>query len=219
MGLIAEFVLSNPIMQEVRRAVPAVTVEVEDERPDRRESSRLVFWARGEEDDLERFFRELPDDPSIGEFETLSTLPRRRLFGVTLSPEGEQGLTYIDAIDLGVTFLDIEMRGSGAEYRAQVPNREALSNYRDRCERRDLSFSLRRLYRSEADKTAKYDLTPRQRDVLRRAVEAGYFEVPRETSTSELADEFGVSSQALSALIRRGEKALVRSTVADDIDA
>ena len=67
-----------------------------------------------------------------------------------------------------------------------------------------MAFSLRRLYRSEDDPTERYDLTPRQTAVLRRALERGYFDVPRNVSAEELAEEFEISSQALSALLRRG---------------
>ncbi|MDQ2049066.1 helix-turn-helix domain-containing protein [Natronolimnohabitans sp. A-GB9] len=215
MSFIAEYTLSNPILEETRRAVPTVTVEVEDEQPAQGEQSQLIFWASGEEDALERFFRELPNDPSITSFELLSILDERRLFRVTLTDSGERGLTYTDAIALDITFLDIEARGIGMQYRAQVPNRDVLFEYRKRCEERDLSFELRRLYRSEAATTEKYDLTPRQRDVLRRALAEGYFEVPREISTAELAEEFDISSQAISALLRRGQKAILQSTLDD----
>ncbi|WP_254761793.1 helix-turn-helix domain-containing protein [Natrinema marinum] len=211
MSFIAEFTVSNPIMQSTRRAIPEVTVEVEDEQPGQNGKSKLIFWATGPKDRLERFFHELPNDPSLRSFEILSTLPERRLFRVTLSPEGERGLTYVDAIDVGVTLLDIEASGNETRYRAQVPSRNALSQYRQRCEERGLSFDLRRLYRSNADATERHGLTPRQRDVLRRALEAGYFEVPREISTEELAEEFDISSQALSALLRRGHRAILRS--------
>ncbi|WP_408957417.1 helix-turn-helix domain-containing protein [Natrinema sp. 74] len=215
MSFIAEFAFSSPIMRATRQDVPGVTITVEDEQPDRTGESKLIVWATGTEDDLERFFRTLPTDPSVTAFEILSTLSERRLCRVTLSDDGERGLTYVDAIDVGITFLDIESSGSETRYRAQVPNRDALSQYRERCAERGLSFDLRRLYRIEADETEQYGLTSRQRDVLRRALDAGYFEVPREISTEELADEFDISSQALSALLRRGHRAILRSAFSD----
>ncbi|WP_135826472.1 helix-turn-helix domain-containing protein [Halorussus ruber] len=218
MGFIAEYTLSNPILQETRRRVPDVTFEVEDEQPVSGDPSRLIFWARGAEESLERVFRVLPDDPSLTDFEVLSDVPERRLLRVALSSEGERGLTYVDAMEFGITLLSIELNDHGVEYRAQFPNREALSNYRRRCEERELSFKLRRLYRGEDDEAAGYGVTPRQREVLFRALERGYYEVPRETSTKALADEFGISSQALSALLRRGHEALLRSTIAEDRD-
>jgi len=217
MSFIAEYTLSNPILLETRQAAPEVTVEIEDEQPALENDSRLTLWARGQESELERFFQALPHDPTITDFETLATLTDRRLFRISLSSAGERGLTYTDAIELGITFLEIKAAETTMEYRAQIPNREALSSYREQCDEADLSFTLRRLYRTDAEASAKYGLTARQHDVLSRALERGYFEVPRETSAEELAEEFEISSQALSALIRRGQKALVRSTIANDI--
>ncbi|MFB6179325.1 MAG: helix-turn-helix domain-containing protein [Halorientalis sp.] len=215
MSYIAVYVLSNPILQETRRTVPDVEFEVEDEQPLDGEPPRIIFWARGSETDLERFERELSTDQSISEYVFLSEPAQRRLFRVTLSPEGERGLTYPVAIELGITFLKIVARGEAVEYRVQVPTKEVLQAYRRHCCDRDLGFDLRRLYRSEnpdAD-SAGFGLTARQREVLRVAVERGYFEVPREITTAELASELGISSQALSALVRRGVGALVRNTL------
>ncbi|WP_136715310.1 helix-turn-helix domain-containing protein [Halorientalis salina] len=213
MSLIAEYTLSNPILRETRRAVPSVEVEVEDEQPTTTNPSQLVFWARGDEADLDRFFEALPADPSIRDFEILSSAPERYLFRATLSPNAEQGMTYVDAIQSGITFLEIKTSGEGVEYRAEVPDRESLSAYREQCQERGLTFELRRLYRSEHAVARGYGLTDRQRDVLGRALEQGYFEVPRNTSVSELADEFDVSSQALSALLRRGQATLLENTI------
>ncbi|MFD1588565.1 helix-turn-helix domain-containing protein [Halorientalis brevis] len=216
MGYIVEYTLANPILETTRRSVPDVELEVEDEQPISEENARLIFWARGSEADLQRFEEELPTDPSITDYEFFSDISERRLFRVTLSEVGERGLTYVDAIDMGITFLEILAKGDHVEYRAQIPDRDALVEYRKLCEDHDLSFELRRLYRSDDGDTAGYDLTDRQREVLLRALEQGYYEVPREISTEELAAEFDISSQALSALLRRGHEALLRSTVAKD---
>ncbi|MDG5761570.1 helix-turn-helix domain-containing protein [Natronococcus sp. A-GB1] len=211
MSFIAEFTLAATVER-----VPTVGVHVEDEQPREEGPSRLILWARGTDTDLKTFFRQLEDDPSVADVEQLSGLPEKRLFRISLSATGERGLTYTDAIELGITFLRIEFTDAGTRYRAQVPSRKALSAYHARCDERSLSFVLRRLYESD-DETQTYDLTTRQREVLRAATEAGYFEVPREISTAELAAQFDVSSQALSALIRRGEQRLLRTTVASDL--
>lgn len=146
-----------------RRRVPDVTFEVEDEQPVSGDPSRLIFWASGIEESLEQVFRALLEDPSLTDFEVLSDVPERRLLHVALSSEGERGLTYIDAMEFGITLLSIELNGLGVEYRAQFPSREALSNYRRRCEERELSFKLRRLYRAEDGESAAYGVTPDSR--------------------------------------------------------
>ena len=48
---------------------------------------------------------------------------------------------------------------------------------------------------------------------IRTAAEAGYFDNPREATLSTLADEFDVSTTAVSKNMRRGEKKVLRSLV------
>ncbi|WP_255681438.1 helix-turn-helix domain-containing protein [Natrinema sp. SYSU A 869] len=60
-----------------------------------------------------------------------------------------------------------------------------------------------------------FDVTPEQREALLLALERGYFDTPRKVTLTELAEEFDISSQALSDRIRRGVKeVLVKSLAA-----
>jgi predicted DNA binding protein len=53
-----------------------------------------------------------------------------------------------------------------------------------------------------------------ERRTVRRAADVGYFEAPRDATLSTLADEFDVSTTAVSKNMRRGEKKVLRSLVA-----
>ncbi|NGM70720.1 transcriptional regulator [Natronolimnobius sp. AArcel1] len=57
------------------------------------------------------------------------------------------------------------------------------------------------------------DLTERQREVLTLAVDAGYYDLPRETTTAALADEVGISRRATEDHLRRAERKLLTSLV------
>lgn len=52
-------------------------------------------------------------------------------------------------------------------------------------------------------------LTDRQREVLERALQAGYFEVPRECTLADLASDLDVDKSTASEIIRRAEARLV----------
>ncbi|WP_435365156.1 helix-turn-helix domain-containing protein [Haloarchaeobius sp. DYHT-AS-18] len=56
-------------------------------------------------------------------------------------------------------------------------------------------------------------LTQCQRQTLWLAYERGYFNIPRDTSLSELADELGVSSQAVSERLRRAMGSYLGTTM------
>lgn len=209
MSFIAEYTLDSPILAEARAATSAVEYDVVDEFVTADETAILTAWANGPDEALDRFDAALETDPSFASAEELARLPGRRLYQLALAPEGRYGFTYPIALDHGITFLEVSATGDAVRYRALVPDREALSAYRSACADRDLEFSLERLYRSDGSDPAESALTDRQRDVLRSAFEAGYFEVPRATSLESLADQFDVSVQALSATLRRAQSNLL----------
>ncbi|GAB3419441.1 hypothetical protein GCM10027435_20780 [Haloparvum alkalitolerans] len=64
------------------------------------------------------------------------------------------------------------------------------------------------------------DLSEVEEETITTAADAGYFESPREATLSTLADEFDVSTAAVSKNMRRGEKKLLRSVVQalEDLD-
>jgi RNA polymerase sigma factor (sigma-70 family) len=61
----------------------------------------------------------------------------------------------------------------------------------------------------ELDRALERRLTERQREVLRAAFEAGYYDWPRETSGAELADRLGISQPTLSEHLTTAERKLL----------
>lgn len=60
-------------------------------------------------------------------------------------------------------------------------------------------------------------LTPEQQEVLVTAVSEGYFKIPRQTTTSELADHLGISPSAVSKRLRRVESNILPDVVPQNI--
>ncbi|MEF8842565.1 MAG: helix-turn-helix domain-containing protein [Haloarculaceae archaeon] len=58
-------------------------------------------------------------------------------------------------------------------------------------------------------------VTETQRETLRLAYEAGYYEEPRETTLGELATELGVGERAVFRRLRRGTRGLLAATFGD----
>lgn len=56
-------------------------------------------------------------------------------------------------------------------------------------------------------------LSPRQRDALAVAVERGYYELPRETTTAEIATELEVGRRTAEEHLRRAERKIMQSLV------
>lgn len=58
-------------------------------------------------------------------------------------------------------------------------------------------------------------LTDQQRTLLETALKSGYYEVPRETTQKELADEFGVTAGTISDRLHRIEARILKSLTKD----
>ncbi len=86
--------------------------------------------------------------------------------------------------------------------------REHLREVRSTLDASPLDYELLSVV-STADPDAL--LTDRQRELLDAAVRRGYFEVPRECTLAELADEVGVDKSTASGVLRRGQGRIVKS--------
>lgn len=61
--------------------------------------------------------------------------------------------------------------------------------------------------------SAQYGLTPKQRETLVTALELGYFDVPQRSTMEDVAEEVGVSQQAVSKRLRHGHSNLITSAL------
>lgn len=72
------------------------------------------------------------------------------------------------------------------------------------------------IHRHDPDSEQAFrELTDRQQEVLQKAVELGYYQIPRETTHEEIADELGCSKSVVGQHLRRVEASLVGSVVPD----
>jgi DNA-binding CsgD family transcriptional regulator len=105
----------------------------------------------------------------------------------------------------------------GWTFGVRAADGEALRSLQSGCRERDTEMYVHRLDQSD-DGHDPYGVTDRQREVVMTAVEAGYFELPRETTLDELASELGISDQTVSEHLRRAQRNVLRHTLLDDAD-
>lgn len=96
----------------------------------------------------------------------------------------------------------------------RFPSHEALANFQEYCEAEQIPLEIGRIYNPARPEGGPfYGLTPPQRETLVRAVEGGYYAIPRQLSTKELSQEFGISDQAVTERLRRAIMTLVENSV------
>lgn len=130
-------------------------------------------------------------------------------------------MEWIDRIDLllqmltnaEATILDAYGRNDRWELRVLYPDREGFSATHEFCNEHGLTFDVQVIREMEGQPAGRFGLTEEQYRALATAAQRGYFAVPRDAQLQEVAEEFGLSHQALSERLRRGTEALVEDTL------
>lgn len=134
-------------------------------------------------------------------------------------------MEWIDHIDLIVqmltnaeaTILDAVGRGDRWKLRILYPERSQFSETHDFCEEHGITFQVDSLRELEGESAGRYGMTNKQLEVLLTAAKRGYFDVPRNATLAEIADELDITHQAASERLRRAESALVDEALFTDL--
>jgi len=89
------------------------------------------------------------------------------------------------------------------EFNLLASNGEEIATFQETCRENEIPIEIRSMRQTTPTSGDRIDLTEKQRRILRIANERGYFEVPRQVTTTELAEELDISPQAASKLLRR----------------
>ncbi len=169
----------------------------------------LVFSVTGVDPD--RLETCLNDRSLIRGYVALESAYVESRYRVTLE-EDPTGV-YARLVDLRTHPVGAVVTGRGWKVSARFVDRSDLDAFRSACAKADVEFRPLRLFETEADPTDDYGLTTPQHEALRVAARMGYFEVPRDATLSDLADELDTTTSALSERIRRGQRQLIERTI------
>lgn len=120
----------------------------------------------------------------------------------------------LPALFEGVVEADAAVRsirtvGGQWHFSLQFRSNDSVSAFRDRCLGNGVPLRITEL--REAPATGTTLLTERQREIVDLALDRGYYDVPRQTTLEELADELDAGLAAVSEGLRRAEERIVRS--------
>jgi hypothetical protein len=107
--------------------------------------------------------------------------------------------------------LPMEIRDGRAEVDVAA-SADRISALGDKLTQFGLSYDLRSLARSPEPPEV---LTDRQRDLLMRAIEAGYYDTPRGCSLTELAETVGMAKSTVSEVLHRAEGKALKEFAAE----
>lgn len=168
------------------------------------------FWISGGEYAV--FESAAADDPSIENLTRLDEVEEAALYrGEWVQDVEMVAYAFTQA---GAALLDATGRNGQWRLQLRFDERADCTRFRTHIAEDDLSVDLHRLYnptQPRADATP--GLTELQQETLVAALEAGYYEFPQEVTMGELAEEIGVSQQALAKRLRRGYRNLIEDSL------
>lgn len=158
------------------------------------------------------FEQRVRDHPSVAGLREVSQHDAERLYG--LDWEMGRDLFFQGVLETGAQLLSARGGPSTWEFELRFPSHEALSDFQEFCSNAYIDLEVGRIYNpTRPDAGLWYGLSPAQRDTLVRAVEGGYYSIPREMSTKDLAGEFDISDQAVTERLRRAILTLVENSL------
>lgn len=207
-----EFALSNTLER-----IPALEAEVERVVAHEPDTVMPYVWFRTEEAEPEGLDEALRADPSVESVELLTDLGEEQLYRMYWV---EDVTIVVHALtEEEATILDASGEGTRWRLRILFPERDALSRTYDFAEAEGLTIDVEKIHELDDDRGSRYGLTEAQYETLVRALEQGYYQIPREIDMEELAAELDISHQALSERLRRAHRHLVEEVIAIGRDA
>ena len=214
--MFVQFTHDSPLLGQAVSAVPDISLDIEKLDASPTIPLRVIFRAHSAP--FDEFEAGLAHDSTVAEFDILADEQDQRLYCVLAAETMPCAELYSVSIELQGVVVDATRDASGWTMGMLFPDRDAFGSFRRACEEADLTVTVESIHSGQADWTNDdADLTPAQREILSRAVEVGYFDIPRETTLRGLGDEVGVSGQAASERLRRGMETLVRDTLSDQV--
>lgn len=204
MSVIVEFTVADEefLLGEVLAEPPEMYIELERLVPT---GSTVIpyLWVQGA--DYRAFEEKVVESEVVASFEALDRLEGWVLYRIEWTDAHPSLLKGIDAT--GGVILEAYGNG-GWLFRLRFPDHDRVSQFYNFCTEQSIAIHIERSF-TLTERTEighQFGLSQEQREALLLGLKHGYFDTPSRASLSELTGELGISEQALSNRIRRGNK-------------
>lgn len=211
MSVFAEFEVPTDqfALEDILNDLPEVEIEIE-----RVVASEDVltpyFWVSNASP--EEFETAAERDASVRDLIRVDTFDEAALYRAEWTKNVES-IVFVYT-QIGEVILDATYQGDIWQLEMRFDSREDLQTFQSWCEENEMTYTVTRLHElTQAHSGSQYGLTPKQREALVAVWQAGYYESPAETSLQAVADDLGISQQALSQRLRNGIDLLIANTL------
>lgn len=170
-----------------------------------------LFWIQDSPRDS--FLERIKRHPAVNDASVVDTFEDRTLF--TLDWDAERDRVFEGISEHDGQLLSALGTSESWEFELRVASHDTLSDFMAYCEEANLPLTITRVYNpTKPDAGPWYGLTEPQREAMVLAVQMGYYDIPRGCTTKELAEELGISDQAVTERLRRAIVTLATYTLA-----
>ncbi|WP_255167326.1 helix-turn-helix domain-containing protein [Natrononativus amylolyticus] len=198
-------------LAEVFSKFPAAQIELDRVVP----TNEVVipyFWLQGA--DVSEIDMEGIDHPGINDLCVVDDVDGAVLVRIDWDFAYESVITAV--LETDVALVSAVGRRDKWTFEIRGDEQQAVSDFQAHCLACDIPVELTQLHAlSPLHSGREYDLTDAQREALTLAYTRGHFDSPRRATQSEVADELGITRQALASRLQRGIRRLVASTLID----
>lgn len=178
-----------------------------------RDTDHVMPFVWASEGDFETLTTALEGDSSVANVKLLANLEEERLYQMEWVDKS-QIIGYM-LLEENATVQRATAHDEQWTLRVLFPEREGISTTSQYAKEQGFALNVSRIYDVDRAQRVRYELTEDQRNALAMALKHGYYEVPRETDQSTLADNLSISHQALSERLRRGTEGIIREVLSD----
>ena len=216
MSVIAEFSIpaEDFILGKAIQQTTGLSVEIEKMIP--METDIIpYFWVIGE--GRSQFNAVLEREPELSKFEIVDELDDRELYRAEWEPSVDTFIQQVVKYD--AILQEAEGNADAWMFQLRFPDSRCLPGFHTTCREEDISLTVEGVYNQiEPAASETRDLTEPQLDLVKRAYEEGYFDVPRKTTLTEISEKLDISDQAVNERLRRGLSTLIGSTLGPEVD-
>jgi len=160
----------------------------------------------------ESFEQSVGNHPSVDNIVEVTRHDKERLY--SLDWDVGRDVFFQGIVDLDGQLLSATGSAATWEFEIRFSTHGALSEFQEYCSNAHFELEVGRIYNPVRPEAGMwYGVTQLQRDTLMHAVRGGYYSIPRQMSTQDLADEFGISDQAVTERLRRAIVTLTENTL------
>ncbi|WP_254544121.1 helix-turn-helix domain-containing protein [Halomarina pelagica] len=168
-----------------------------------------LFWVYNSVRDS--FLETVHRHPTVNSAAEVDVFDDRTLF--RLDWDARQDHIFHGIVETEGQILSATGTSRAWDFELRFPTHDALGEFKTHCDDAQVSLEVIRIFNPTKPEAGPwYGLTEPQREALVLAVQSGYYDIPRGCTTKELADELGISDQAVTERLRRAIGAFVWHT-------